>query len=179
MNHFSHLQEVKIYLKNYILCIILLVSVSSKSIGQTKDSNPNQYILTESWEIGTDLLWLINKNQLPPSNIFVRRNLETQKGTRHGWRLRVGADVSIRDSVNVTDPIDNELNETYLLLQIGHEWQYSVSEKALLYFGADLSFSFKRRLENKILGLADPRLSQDTKTIYSWLIRFSWSTIPS
>ena len=156
---------------------LLWFSVSPVVLAQ--DMEYEQAILPKSWEVGTDLLWLINKNQLPPSNIFVRRNLETQKGTRHGWRLRVGADVSIRDSVNVTDPIDNELNETYLLLQIGHEWQYSVSEKALLYFGADLSFSFKRRLENKILGLADPRLSQDTKTIYSWLIRFSWSTIPS
>ena len=172
MNHFSHLQEVKIYLKNYILCIILLVSVSSKSIGQTKDSNPNQYILTESWEIGTDLLWLINKNQLPPSNIFVRRNLETKKGTRHAWRLRLGADVSVLDSINVNDSFDNEINQTYLILQLGHEWQYQVIENALFYFGADLSFAFDRTyiLQDRsvlVPSAAGPVRFKETNTIYT------------
>lgn len=159
--------------KRYLHVGVLLMIFFSASVkichGQTQDDNLENYFPKESWEVGADLLWLINKNQIPASNLFLRRNYTTKQGARHSWRLRLGVDVSSRDSVNISDPIDNELNETYLLIRLGHEWQYLVDEKALLYFGVDAHFSYDRRYEKRILSIDAPqdRLFQDTRTLYT------------
>ena len=155
--------------KNPFFFLSLLFCITASA--QNQKSEKEIVIPQESWEVGTDLLWLIDKNQLPASNLFLRRNYTTDKGARRAWRLRLGVDVSSRDSVNINDPIDNELNETYLLLRFGHEWQYMVDEKALLYFGSDIQFSYDRHYEKRILSLIDPppfgSLLQDTRTIYT------------
>lgn len=160
--------------ETYLRVVVILMIFFGASVkichGQTQDNNLENYFTKESWEVGTDLLWLIDKNQLPANNLFFRRNYTAKQGTRHAWRLRLGVDISLRDSVNINDPIDNELNETYLLILLGHEWQYLVDKKALLYFGGDAQFSYDRRYENRILSLIDPppsgSLYQETRTIY-------------
>ena len=121
----------------------------------------------QSWEIGTDLLWLIDKNQVPTS-VFVRSNYVTKKNKLRAWRLRLGLNMSYRDSITINRPFDNELNNISIFARVGYEWQHKVEEKVLLYYGADVGFSYSGIYEKRILTLLPPpgRLYQETFTTY-------------
>src|SRR5690606_34787895 len=54
-----------------------------------------------TWEIGTDLLWLIDKNVLPATNIFIRKNLVTKNDRLTALRLRFGLDLNKMDSSQI------------------------------------------------------------------------------
>ncbi|MEQ8238764.1 MAG: outer membrane beta-barrel protein, partial [Cyclobacteriaceae bacterium] len=78
---------------------------------------------------------------LPANNLLVRRNYTTEYGVRHAWRLKMGVSLSLRDSLATSDFV-NELNTTYLMIRMGHEWQFPVEDKTLLYFGGDVQFGY-------------------------------------
>lgn len=150
-----------------LLALFFSIELLQAQTLNDRDDNTQHVIPKKSWEVGTDLLWLIDKNNLPANNLLLRRNYTTENGIRHAWRLRIGVDVSSKDSVNINDPVDNQLNETYLLIRMGHEWQYLVEEKALLYFGGDLQFIYDRTDEKRLLaGNHSESLYQETLSIY-------------
>jgi len=147
------------------LLLILLGLVICNVTAQKKKRNDT----IKSWEVGSDLLWLIDKNQQPGQSIFVRTNFVTEKNKLRAWRLRFGLNMSYRDSTNIGDPLDNELNDIFILARVGYEWQFKVEENALLYYGVDLGFSYSRIYEKRILTLLPPPgvLYQDTFTTYT------------
>ncbi len=120
-----------------------------------------------SWEIGTDLLWLIDKNQVP-ANLFVRSNFANKKNKLRAWRLRLGLNMSYRDSIDIGDPFAKELNNISIFARAGYEWQHKVEEKVLLYYGVDVGFSYTRMYEKRALSPPHPpgSLYQETFTTY-------------
>ena len=66
------------------ICLLLYLPTQA----QTDTTAPKRY----KWEVATDLLWLINKNNIPASSIFVRRHFVTKKGKNVALRMRLGWD---------------------------------------------------------------------------------------
>jgi len=148
--------------KKPLFLILLLLSLLNFDLtAQVKDDK------IKSWEVGADLLWLIDKNQLPTS-VFVRSNYVTKKNKLRAWRLRLGMDLSINDSSQIGDPLDNKLKQTYILIRVGHEWKYRLEEKVMFYFGGDFQFSYNHTYEKRILTLLPPpgSLYQETLKLY-------------
>ncbi|MEQ8240912.1 MAG: hypothetical protein RIA69_16975 [Cyclobacteriaceae bacterium] len=135
--------------KQYFLFLLILLNGHFLSWAQEDKTGNFPYIPEKSWEVGTDLLWLIDKNTLPANNLLVRRNYTTEYSVRHAWRLRMGVNLSRRDSLTIFDFL-NELNTTYLMIRMGHEWQFPVEDKALLYFGGDLQFAYTKIDEKRL-----------------------------
>ena len=149
--------------KSYRLLLLILICFYSFDISaQTKRKKDT----IKSWEVGVDLLWLIDKNQLPGNSIFLRTNFITGKGQLRAWRLRLGMELSYRDSTNIGEPLDNKFNRIFIMTRMGYEWQYMVEEKALLYYGMDLGFSYTRIYEKRILYNPPGNLYQETFTTY-------------
>lgn len=87
------------------------------------------------WEIGTDLLWLINKQTLPKYSLLVRRRI----GQSGAFRIRGGY---LKNSNQPQLLSENNQNE-YSLIRIGYEYQKKLSVKgglvkSLLYGGLDV-----------------------------------------
>ncbi len=120
------------------LAFVVLFAGTSYGQAVKKDTSASK------WVVGVDLLWLINKNQLPPMNFQVKRLL---KQTEHGQlyaRLRVGFDYKNADSTNFTGaPLPGPYNETWLnyFVRVGVEKQKQLTTKWLYYYGADVGFA--------------------------------------
>ena len=90
---------------NYVLALVALLYCTHTQ-AQTKKSSDTLADTTRlKWEIATDLLWLIDKNQIPASNIFVRKHITRENGKLGAQRLRVG--VSFDDNDGQFDDSDN------------------------------------------------------------------------
>jgi hypothetical protein len=89
---------------------------------------------TGKWEVATDLLWLIDKNQFPPS-VFVRKH-----GGNGAWRGRLGGNFASRKDF-VSSP-QLKVTQEYLLI-LGREWHLSESNKRVVpYLGVDLPIRY-------------------------------------
>lgn len=98
-------------MRRFLISIILLQAFVAKAQTNSEIYNKNTI---NSWEIGTDLLWLIDKNQVP-ANLFVRSNFTNKKNKLRAWRLRLGLAMSYRDSIDIGDPLAKELNNILYL----------------------------------------------------------------
>ncbi len=96
------------------------------------------------WEIGVDLLPLIDKENAPKNSLFARRNYFHQNGKGRAWRMRAGAEVEVRDFSDVAHWTPSTFRTYAPYLSIGHEWQ-RVSNKFRWFFGIDGGVSYSRR----------------------------------
>lgn len=99
------------------------------------------------WEVGTDLLWLIDKNTLPKYALLVRRQI----GQHGAVRLRGGY---LKNSNYLAFREFN--SNTASLIRIGYEYQKPLSTlkgstKSMLYGGVDYFW----RYENNRYGIYD------------------------
>jgi len=155
--------------KKPLFLILLLLSLLNFDLtAQVKDDT------IKSWEVGADLLWLIDKNQVPTS-VFVRSNYVTKKNKLRAWRLRLGMDLSINDSSQITNPQDNERDLFTPFVRVGYEWQYKVADKATFFYGADASLLYSKEKVIEVRTIVPPPglLDQEiNKTIEFGLIGF-------
>jgi hypothetical protein len=96
------------------------------------------------WEIGVDLLPLIDKENAPKNSLFARRNYFQKNGIGRAWRMRAGVEVEQRDFIDVGrwTPDTYRTYEPYL--SIGHEWQH-ISKGFRWYYGMEGFGSYYRQ----------------------------------
>lgn len=153
----------------FILAFLILSTLTTH--GQTRKKQ-NTRDTTSQWEIGLDLLWLINKNHVSPTTLFARYNFVNKKNEKRAWRFRLGVDNSTYDSAQIVDPRDNEIDIISPYLRIGYEWQREVSLKASYFYGIDASGLYSQYKVKRVL-YPGPNLLQGTdKTWEFGLIPF-------
>ena len=76
------------------------------------------------WEIGVDLLPLIDKENAPANSLFARRNYYQKNGLGRAWRFRAGVEVEVRDFTDVAHWTPSTYRTYAPYLSFGHEWQH-------------------------------------------------------
>lgn len=159
-------------MKRFLISIILLQSVIVKA--QTSSEITKKGAIN-TWEIGTDLLWIIDKNQVPATSLFGRYNLTNKKNKQMAWRLRLGVNTSRKDSSQIADPQNNEKHIFAPYLRLGVEWQNKTSTNSSVFYGIDASISyFQEKIKTIVTTVPPPgRLYQEkNKTLETGLIGF-------
>ncbi len=141
------------------LILTLLILSSFTTYGQAKKKNERD--TTKQWEIGLDLLWLINKNQVPSTSLFTRYNFVNKENQKRAWRFRLGVDNSAYDSAQITETRDNEIDIIAPYIRMGYEWQKDVSERVSFFYGVDVSGLYSQ-YKAKIIYYVPIRLLQET-----------------
>lgn len=96
------------------------------------------------WEVGTDLLWLIDKNSAPRNSVFIRRNFTTKNGKLRAWRLRVSGKLYLDKSDDGATAFDSlEIQDYAMFIRTGYEWQKQYG-KFQLNYGIDAHFSWEK-----------------------------------
>lgn len=133
-------------MKNTILILILLFCYS-RGYGQAETSPPEPHVAEAEvgrWELGVDLLPLIDTSYFLPASVLVRYRLSDK------LKLRARPGITFEEGRNRP----NSLPETDLLsggefgayLSAGLEW-YVKTGRVSVFFGAELFGSFFRRIE--------------------------------
>jgi hypothetical protein len=130
--------------KNTIkILLTFLIPLTCTVYGQTKKIHERD--TTKKWIVGTDLLWLINKNQLPPINLQVKRVISSKLNLFA--RVRTGFDYYKRDSTYFFGaPLPGPFIETKknYLIRIGVEKHKKITPKFIFYYGLDLALEKRR-----------------------------------
>jgi hypothetical protein len=121
--------------KPYLMLALLLALAWQVQAQQKQEYLRN--IIRYRWDIGSDLLWLVNKNSVLPS-AFVRLNTE-RNGNLSAFRFRVGGDYT--EHLHTYDTLQSTLTKTdlTLFLSLGKEWQEQFNQFQLFY-GVDLFY---------------------------------------
>ncbi len=123
-------------MRNYL---ILILSICLLNRGIAQNSSIDDVVTGTKWEVGTDLLWLIDKNTLPKYSLLFRRKV----GQHGAIRLRGG----YLKNANYLAFRRYDFN-TASLLRLGYEYQKVLSrqnggEKLLLYGGVDYFWRYE------------------------------------
>ena len=115
--------------KQTILYLLTWLLVGSNLAAQTTNTDKPK------WEIGTDLLWLINKNTLPEYSVFSRWYYNSNRAIR----FRIGTDIR-------AGPINQVygVEKANIMIRLGHEWLKSVSIKTNLIWGIEAHYQKNR-----------------------------------
>ena len=123
-----------------ITLLFLALSWQVKAQQQTaKSSEIKRY----KWDIGTDLLWLIDKNVVPPS-VFVRLN--TDKNNRlSAYRFRLGG--NYEEHLNTVDSVRTTLIKSSLnaFISVGKEW-HKQYDQFQFFYGSDIFLNYQRSI---------------------------------
>ncbi len=115
------------------------VTLSFFGFGQTATDSTQ----IQKWEIGIDLLGLIDKNKVPEASIFIRRNYGFRNNKCKALRFRIGMDTEKR----LVKAWDGHLIDDYKgyspYIAFGHEWK-TIFPKYRWFFGIDVVGSFTR-----------------------------------
>lgn len=136
--------------KHTTIAILTFMTICSTiAYGQTDKENKERDT-TYQWEIGLDLLWLIDKNQVPSTSIFSRYNWVNKKGNGRAIRLRLGFPSYSKDSTEMFNPdwsIDTKNIGIYV--RPGFEWQKEIISKLSLFYGIDASVTYNHFLDEQ------------------------------
>jgi hypothetical protein len=143
--------------RKIVALLILLMTVGYGQVRKTEKEKDT----TRQWELGLDLLWLIDKNQVPSTSLFARYNFVNKKSKQRALRFRLGVDNSTYDSAQINDPRDNEIDIISPYLRVGYEWQREINQKSSYFFGVDCSMLFSRYKAKQVI-YPGPNLYQVT-----------------
>ena len=118
------------------VCFLFRLAPLMGQAQATTDTLPRPQ--TARWELGIDLLPLIDKNALPKATLFFRRNYAIQNHKCRAWRLRVGLDSEIRDAYAFDGLLTGEYTTYAPYLSIGHEWKQRFKRYSW-YWATDVS----------------------------------------
>jgi hypothetical protein len=117
------------------LCLLF----ASNAFAQTSDSLLPTCL---RYEVATDLLWLIDKNNVPRTSLFFRYNFRNRS---QALRFRVGMENKRENSQRSVDDsitfIYEPARRRSYAVSVGYEWQKPFKEW-LLYSGVDLNFRY-------------------------------------
>lgn len=139
------------HFKKITLLLIIIVTVSVFTAKAQSSLPDTAYYSRQKWEIGTDLLWLINKNTIPASNIFIRRNVTYGENKLGAFRLRLGFNYNSKDFAEV-NTIGQEFPDYTIdytvYSRVGYERQKPMG-KFQLFYGADVQMQYVRHKDEK------------------------------
>lgn len=132
--------------------IILILFCLSLAIGSTLAQSSQETKLRAAegvarlpWNVGTDLLWLIDKNTLPSTTLFVKRNVQPENKKPGALRMRVGLGFdTIERSLTSGQPSLYEAKGFDILTRLGYEWQIQRG-KHQIFYGSDLHLEYNYR----------------------------------
>ncbi len=120
------------------LVALFVVLTTTTILAQTKNRHDST-VVRPYWEVGADLLWLINKNRVPENTVFIRRNQPKGHGKSTALRFRLGVDT---DYELTRVGIDDFLYDSFFVyspyLSIGYQIGKSKGRYEYFY-GADLA----------------------------------------
>lgn len=121
-----------------IACACSFLTLQAFAQKQSYDSVSTYY----KWEAGTDLLWLINKHNLPATTVFIRHHFDRLNRMPSAIRVRLGFGLDGRDvrpyhGTQVVDYYDGF--SPYL--RAGYEWHVPKGNLQL-YYGADALLAY-------------------------------------
>lgn len=124
---------------------------------------------TRHWEVGLDLLWLINKNQVPATSIFFRYNFQDKQQRHKAWRVRLGFDTNNLDSVQIAGK-DIKIDKISPYLRSGFEWQKVISSHFGYFYGTDISVNYTYTKDSRLYNIfpSNDRVLSESKD-KSWL----------
>lgn len=119
--------------KNTILTLLACLLASGSLIAQTTD--------TPKWEVGTDLLWLINKNTLPAYSWQIKRYHKPLAA----WRLRIGSDFGSKEIRSSFD-----MDKANFMIRLGHEWGKNAGKNTVVFWGMEAHYQ-KDKIQDWLL----------------------------
>jgi hypothetical protein len=135
---------VKILLISLTLLIVLTTDLKGQEIDWDK------------YEVGLDLLWIIKRNNIPPSFFIKKLELKQKKNdlgfTRRGYRFRVGANYDQPNEKTQT-PGYTSLRQSYysIVFRPGYEWHKRIKSFDI-YYGFDVNtYLSGSKTENSIV----------------------------
>jgi hypothetical protein len=141
---------MRYYLLFVAPCILLhLFAIDCKAQSIKVDTSFHPH-----WEIGVDLLPLIDKENAPKNSLFARRNYFQKNGLGRAWRMRAGVEVEVRDFTGVARWTPDIFRTYAPYLSIGHEWQ-RVSKGFRWFVGVEGSGSYVKKDFFYLASLAD------------------------
>lgn len=130
----------------YLNFIVFLIFLTPSLYGQEKVKVRKD--TTKQWEFGLDLLWLIDKNQVPPINVQVKKKL-----TANSWlRLRTGVKYNSNDSSynSLGWPGPPYESRNFIgFMRVGWESESKINNKISFYKGIDLGFWYQTDIVNR------------------------------
>jgi len=142
--HFNYIMYQK-----FILTFMMFAACPGVGWAQTSTTKvityetvkPAEDLPRMRWDVGTDLLWLIDKNTLAATSVFVRYNVTPEKHIPGAVRFRVGMDFNTfhTEFYNKVDPEDRKTISP--LVRIGYEWQHQQG-RCQFFYGADVHLMY-------------------------------------
>jgi hypothetical protein len=130
---------LRVLLSGTVLVALLLSAMPLRAqTARRTASADSDTIFRKNWEVGLDLLGLVNENNVPKTSIFLRRTYAGSNHKSRAWRFRLGMDSQRRKSNDYEGFSigDYDIYTPYLL--IGHEWRHRI-KRSTWYFATDLS----------------------------------------
>jgi len=119
-------------------------SYSQTSYKSGRTAHDKDSLARYRFEVGTDLLWLIDKNSLPGYCLQLKINTNSKKHPG-AFRFKVGMDLKTKDSswISSSDEYYRTIDESFFLCP-GYQRNYTLG-RVKLYWGADLHFLYGRK----------------------------------
>ena len=151
---------------SYAIVLVLTTLMGSTLYGQARKEQTDKDT-TRNWEVGLDLLWLINKNQLPATRLFSRYNFVTKTGKHRAVRFRLGVNNSYYDSSQINGLFPNKSDIIAPFVRIGYEWHVPVNKQFMFFYGVDANVFFYQNKFDRIIP-ATPTSFQYSGTFTTW-----------
>jgi hypothetical protein len=134
-------------ISGWTITVLLILALTQETLAQ-KNSMADTLPPRPYWEIATDLLWLIDKQTVPQSSIFIRRNRPEADGGNTALRLRVGLEATHEKRLVINTDIPSDSFFVYQpYLSIGYQKGRSFGRWGYFY-GLDLVGSgYQKRQE--------------------------------
>jgi hypothetical protein len=134
---------LRVLLSGTVLVALLLsaMPLGAQSARRTVSADLDT-IFRKNWEIGVDLLPLIDRENVPATSLFGRYNFGYKNGRSHALRLRAGVDSRTSNFTNADQgDIGRYYYEDHLpYLSIGYQRNTYFSHRSFWYWGGDLMF---------------------------------------
>jgi hypothetical protein len=131
----------------FFLWALLALALCLPARAQDEAPEPDE---KRRWEVGIDLLPLINKETLPAASVFGRYHFTTPAGREMALRLRVGGSTALEDSSNLPivanakpDKFRN-VNRYQIQVRPGIQWRREVYARTYVHYGADVFILYAR-----------------------------------
>jgi hypothetical protein len=128
-------------MKKLLLSLLLAAALLPAAFAQTPVAADT--VCQDKWEVGTDLLWLLNKNQVPAGSIFLRRHFTAKSGRAKAFRLRAGLDAGL-----YSHSLQSQQSSDWVLapyVRPGLEWRQALRGKVSYFYGIDADVSYYYR----------------------------------
>jgi hypothetical protein len=125
-------------MKTLLLSLLLCLALLPASLAQTPAADTARQA---KWEAGLDLLWLIDKNQVPATSVFFRKHTTAKSGQARAFRLRLEVNYGRNIGKPGTDSLQRD-QRFLALANIGYEWRRQLDQKLVWMYGFEVPIGY-------------------------------------